>query len=120
MFKTKKMNWMPQEMPVPFEDDLFAELWVKLLSMPKWRRKPISAIELAVNKLRRYEMDFAADLIENAIIGEYQGVVFPDTPRKYEIWKQQKNNQNGAKQANATFTRETVNTEFNNRNYNNR
>lgn len=105
---------MPQEMPIPFENDLFAELWVKLLSMPKWRRKPISAIELAVMKLRRYEMDFAAELVENAIIGDYQGVVFPDTVRKYEIWKQQKNN-NG--QSGASATRAEVSTEFNSRNY---
>lgn len=111
------MNWMPQEMPVPFQNDLFAELWVKLLSMPKWRRKPISAIELAVNKLQRYEMDFAADLVENAIIGEYQGVVFPDTPRKYEIWKQQKNIQNGKGN---TDLRESVNKEFAGRNYGSR
>ena len=108
------MNWMPQEMPIPFENDLFAELWLKLLNMPKWRRKPISAIELAVNKLQRYEMDFAAELVENAIIGNYQGVVFPDTPRKYEIWKQQKTGKNGNPKA---PTREDVNREFASRNY---
>jgi hypothetical protein len=112
------MNWMPQEMPLPFENDLFAELWIKLLSMPKWRRKPISAIELAVSKLKRYEMDFAAELIETAIIGDYQGVVFPDTNRKYEIWKQQKNRENGT--ANSSASRESVSKEFNSRNYDNR
>ena len=105
---------MPQEMPVPFDNDLFVELLVKLLSMPKWRRKPISAIELAVAKLKRYEMDFAAELIENAIIGDYQGVVFPDTPRKYEMWKQQKLYNASTKQA---FTREGVSEEFNRRDY---
>jgi hypothetical protein len=108
---------MPQEMPVPFENDLFAELWLKLLSMPKWRRKPISAIELAVNKLKRYDMDFAAELVENAIIGNYQGVVFADTQRKYEIWKQQKDKLNGTGNQNL---RQSVNQEFAARDYSNR
>ena len=34
-------------------------------------------------------------LVENAIEGEYQGVVFTDSAQKYEIWKRSNNQTNG-------------------------
>lgn len=119
MKKAKIPDWEPASAPCPFEDSGFWELWVQLLGMPKWKKKPISAIELACKQLKRFHVDFAAMLVENSIVGNYQGVVFPDTAQRYEVWKY-KNEKNGAKQINSTATREEVNTEFNSRNYNNR
>jgi len=88
MARTKKQpEWEIKDAPCPFEDDRFLVIWETLLGMPKWRKKPLSAIMLACERLRRFEMDFAAILIENAIEGNYQGVVFTDSSYKYEIWK---------------------------------
>lgn len=91
----KQLEWIPTEAPCPFENAAFWDLWVNLLSSPKWKKKPLSSIQLACNKLKRYDVDFAASLVENAIIGNYQGVVFTDTDQRYENWKFTKQKQNG-------------------------
>lgn len=95
MATKKKSLWEPETAPCPFENDEFLELWVRLLKMPKWVKKPVSAIELACIKLKRYDIDFAASLVENAIIGNYQGIVFADTDQRYETWKYKNNQSNG-------------------------
>jgi hypothetical protein len=109
----KEGSWNPNTAPRPFEDDLFLNLWVVLLSGPKWKKKPITAIQMACKRLQRFDVDFASTLVEAAIEGNYQGVVFPDSEIKYEQYKK---NKNGAKQiAEIGFTRESVNEEFNRR-----
>lgn len=113
----KIQDWTPDNAPCPFQQDNFFELWVTLLKMPKWSKKPLSAIELACSKLRRYEVDFAAILVENAIIGNYQGVVFADTDMRYETWKFQNNKLNGKGNSNL---RQSVNQEFAARDYSGR
>lgn len=92
MAKSKKPpEWLPANAPCPFEDDRFFDLWVKLLESPKWKKKPLSAIEMACKRLKRFDVDFAATLVETAIEGNYQGVVFPDTAERYEKYKRQLN-----------------------------
>lgn len=92
MAKSKKPpEWLPADAPCPFEDDRFFDLWVKLLGMPKWKKKPLTAIEMACKRLQRFDVDFAATLVETAIEGNYQGVVFPDTAERYEKHKRQLN-----------------------------
>lgn len=113
----KTQDWTPSTAPCPFERDDFGELWVRLLNMPKWIKKPLSAIELACMKLKRYDVDFAATLVENAIIGNYQGVVFADTDMRYETWKFQNNKLNGKGNSNI---RQSVNQEFAARDYSGR
>lgn len=93
--KNKTPEWEAETAPCPFEDDGFREVWIILLKMPKWRKKPLSAIEMSCTKLKRFDMSFSLQLVENAISGNYQGVVFQDTQRKYELWKQQKQFNNG-------------------------
>lgn len=111
--KKKQPEWEPETVPCPFERDDFWQLWVKLLKMPKWKKKPLSAIEMSVVRLKRFDVDFAAMLVENAIEGNYQGVVFQDSMQKFEIWKinQVRNGKQG------TGLRESVNQEFASRNY---
>ena len=65
----------------------FVEAWTRLNSISKWRNKPASAVELALQKLSHYEVAFAVELCDAAHAGNYQGVVFPDTQSKYEQWK---------------------------------
>lgn len=87
-------EWIPDTAPCPFDNDGFVILWINLLSMPKWKKKPLSAILMSCTRLKRFDIDFAAMLVESAIEGNYQGVVFPDSAQRYENWKQ-KNNGNG-------------------------
>lgn len=93
MTKVKKTpEWEPATAPTPFDNSKFLELWVTLLGMPKWKKKPLSAIQMSCTRLKRFHVDFAAMLVESAIEGNYQGVVFPDSAHKFEIWKKQNNN----------------------------
>jgi len=63
------------------------EIWQELLSMPKWKKKPKSAIDLSIKKLSFFDAEFQKELIERAIAGNYQGVVFSNTLKEYENYK---------------------------------
>lgn len=89
--KKKPPEWIAAEAPCPFDTSGFWELWIKLLESPKWKKKPLSAIQMACTRLKRFDVDFAAILVETAIEGNYQGVVFPDSSLRYEQYKKQKN-----------------------------
>ena len=69
----------------------FFEIWVALCETPKWRKKERSALELSLKKLNNYHEEFAISLMEAAISGGYQGVVFADTDEKYEKWLSNRN-----------------------------
>ena len=64
-------------------------LWNELVKMPKWRKKPFSALQLTLHKLSEFDEDFVIELIENAITGNYQGIIFSNTKEKYEQFKNQ-------------------------------
>jgi hypothetical protein len=90
----KTIEWLPETAPTPFDGAGFKELWQTLLKMSKWKKKPLSAIEMACKRLKRFDECFASQLVENAIEGNYQGVVFTDSQMKFEQYKR---NLNGAK-----------------------
>lgn len=113
----KIVEWTAETAPCPFNRDDFHALWVVLLKMPKWAKKPLSAIQMSCTRLKRFDIDFAAMLVENSIEGNYQGVVFPDTEQRFELWKIKNNQQNGRGNQNL---RESVNKEFAARDYNNK
>ena len=79
----------------------FSKVWNELIEMPKWKKKPLSAIQKSLTQLEMYDESFAIGLIEKAIAGNYQGVVFSNTDEEYSKSKQKsngqtfKNNQNG-------------------------
>ena len=79
-----------QKLVFPYNSEKFMLLWNELVKMPKWRKKPFSALQLALHKLSEFEEDSAIELIENAITGNYQGIIFSDTKDKYEQFKQKK------------------------------
>jgi hypothetical protein len=66
----------------------FREQWNELLRMKKWRNKEASAIQKSLDKLAAYPVEFALQLVENAIAGSWQGVVFEHTPEKFIRWQQ--------------------------------
>jgi len=76
--------------PDELNNDLFIENWKILISMPKWEKKPLSAIQKSIDKIKKYDIDFAIELVEDAISGNYQGLCFPTTELKYKQWKKDK------------------------------
>jgi hypothetical protein len=76
----------------------FMEAWDKLCKSKKWKKKSPDALQASVNKLRPFDAVFATELVNSAIAGEYQGVVFSDTKEKYLKYKNQNHgntNRNG-------------------------
>lgn len=72
---------------LPFPDNPeFISTWNELREQPRWKRKTVTALQKSLDKLSRYDVRFAVELMETAISGNYQGVTFPDTPSRYEQW----------------------------------
>ncbi len=71
---------------LPFQDHDFVITWNELRQQPKWKSKTARALQMSLNQLSKYDVRFAVDLMENAIAGNYQGVVFDNTPEKYDRW----------------------------------
>jgi hypothetical protein len=71
----------------------FKKNWLQLIGTKKWIKKQQSAVDMSLKKLMEFEESFAIALVENAIAGEYQGVVFPDTEAQYEKYNKLKNGQ---------------------------
>lgn len=95
--KVNKEDGEKQKLVFPYNSEKFMFLWNELVKMPKWRKKPFSALQLTLHKLSEFEEDFVIELIENAITGNYQGIIFSDTKEKYEQFKQRKYGGNNAK-----------------------
>lgn len=74
----------------PYSSERFMSAWQDLLKCKKWRGKDATALQYNLDKLAKYEEDFAIQLMSNAIAGEYQGVVFPSTPGEYQKWLAEK------------------------------
>ena len=77
-----------KELPLPFTDNAFVDTWNVLRSQPKWKHKTVRALKMALTQLAKYDGRFAVTLMESAIVGNYQGVTFPDTPERYQRWLQ--------------------------------
>ncbi len=85
----KKMN-----LKFPYSSNEFMKVWNGLIETPKWKKKIEHALQISLDKLGKYEEPFAIELIERAISGNYQGVVFPDTDEAYQKWKKRKHSNN--------------------------
>lgn len=99
--KQKKEKKPPDCARPPFSDR-FYEVWEKLLTMPKWKKKNQTALDMSLKKLARYDECFAIELVENAISGDYQGVVFGDTDVKYQDYQNKKNGKNAQRSITAS------------------
>jgi len=84
----------PPAAPVAIPENLntpeFVEAWKVLVSTKKWKRKDPSSLNTSLKMLARYDVAFATMLCELATAAGNQGVVFGDTPEKYEKWKSAK------------------------------
>lgn len=72
---------------LPFSSQKFIDTWNALCEEKEWKKKTRNALQLALNKLGRYDEAFAIQLMEATIEGGWKGVVFPDTDAKYQEWK---------------------------------
>lgn len=72
---------------LPFNSLQFNKAWTELLNLPKWKKKPAESLQKSLNKLNNYDEAFAIELINRAIEGNYQGLVFQDTDNGYVKWK---------------------------------
>ena len=71
---------------LPFSDQEFIDTWNQLRKQPKWRKKTVTALQKSLDKLSRYDVRFAIELMNTSIENDYQGVVYPYTPTMYEQW----------------------------------
>lgn len=78
---------------LPFHSKSFIEMWNNLLQTPKWKIKPTSILQANLNKLKQYDESFALQLIEQTLLGNWQGLVFRDTDTQYQKWKAEQMNE---------------------------
>lgn len=83
----KRVKIQPDALQFPFSSPSFFKAWTDLLLLAKWKKKPMSALQMSLTQLSKYEEAFAIKLIENATAGNYQGVVYPDTDEVYLKWQ---------------------------------
>lgn len=83
-------NENEKELVLPYDSEEFRNTWVLLSGQPKWRNKSESALQMSLDALGKYPEEFALELMRRAIEHDWQGVVFPSTPKDFEKWRQTK------------------------------
>lgn len=81
----------------PFTSEEFMRVWSILVVQPKWKKKTESALQYSLDKLGKYDEEFAIKLMEDAIERNWQGVVFDNTDERYNAWKNGSTSQNQPK-----------------------
>ena len=76
-----------KSLTLPFSDPEFIDTWRELRKQPKWKSKTVTALQKSLDKLARYDVRFAIELMNTSIENGYQGVVYPTTPSRYEQWQ---------------------------------
>lgn len=76
-----------KEYDLPFKSDKFKNAWDKLMNQPAWKTKTPESIEQTLTDLKKFEEDFALNLVNAGIRGSYKNIIFDETDRKYEKWK---------------------------------
>jgi hypothetical protein len=93
--KSRKEEGDSKPLVYPFSSIAFMSAWETLRQSPKWKKKLNLALQLSLDKLSKFEEEFAIRQIERAIESNWTGVVFTGTERDYQEWLKQKygNNQ---------------------------
>ena len=86
--KKKSRKEIRDEKPLvyPFSSIAFMSAWETLRQAPKWKKKLNYALQLSLDKLSKFEEEFAIKQIERAIESNWTGVVFTGTERDYQDW----------------------------------
>lgn len=96
--KQNKNKENANPLQLPYQSENFVKLWNNLLQTPKWRVKPLQILQANLNKLKMYDEPFAIQLIEQTLLGNWQGLIFRDTDNQYKKWKAELNQMNETKQ----------------------
>lgn len=70
--KNKKENNI--ELVFPFSSQAFIDVWDKLKSQPKWKKKTNDALQASLDFLKPYNETEAIQIMNNSIAGNWQGV----------------------------------------------
>ena len=84
--KSRKEKGDETPLVYPFTSMAFMSAWEALRKTPKWKKKLNYALQLSLDKLSKFEEEFAIRQIERAIESEWTGVVFTGTERDYQEW----------------------------------
>ena len=86
--KKKSRKEIRDEKPLvyPFSSIAFMSAWEALRQTPKWKKKLNYALQLSLDKLSKFEEEFAIRQVERAIESGWTGVVFTGTERDYQEW----------------------------------
>ena len=85
----EKINKLLLDVTFPFDDKATKRKFFILCCMPNWRTKTIHAVQMQLNKLAKYDLEYINQLIDNSIMNGWQGLVYKDTDEQYERWKKQ-------------------------------
>ena len=83
---SKKKEGDEKPLIFPFTSIAFMSAWETLRQNPKWKKKLNYALQLSLDKLSKFEEEFAIRQIERAIESNWTGVVFTGTERDYQEW----------------------------------
>lgn len=92
--KSKKEEGDSKPLVYPFSSIAFMSAWETLRQTPKWKKKLNYALQLSLDKLSKFEEEFAIRQIERAIESNWTGVVFTGTERDYQEWLNLKHGNN--------------------------
>ena len=86
--KKKSRKEIKDEKPLvyPFSSIAFMSAWETLRQTPKWKKNLNYALQLSLDKLSKFEEEFAIRQVERAIESGWTGVVFTGTERDYQEW----------------------------------
>ena len=108
--KSRKEKGDETPLVYPFTSKAFMSAWEALRKSPKWKKKLNYALQISLDKLSKFEEEFAIRQIERAIESEWTGVVFTGTERDYQEWLKLKygNNQKSNQSSEYTVKVRTV------------
>lgn len=84
--RIKTLNRETPRLILPYTSERFLAAWDVLRKSPKWEKKHHYALQLSLDKLGRFEEDFAIAQMERAAESNWTGVVFAETEFKYQEW----------------------------------
>lgn len=73
-----------KELIFPYTSEKFMQVWEILIKEKKWRGKSHNALQASLKELSEFDEDYAIGLMNKAISGGYQGVVFSNTKAEYQ------------------------------------
>ena len=88
---SRKKEGDDKPLTYPYSSLAFMSTWETLRQQPKWKKKLNLALQMSLDKLGKFEEEFAIEQMERAIESNWTGVVFPDTTSKYQEWLNRKN-----------------------------